>query len=350
MTPLIAQIAKLTKLRLKDDLDIALATMMYDAVQARELRLLRIDGRGEDFAVRKYIDLPLDRQARKSGFRTLGPLEPLNDATRADFRRCCEDKEHLQRHADDARSSSHLFPVLDGRTVVFILEIITPSPLADDDISLILTLLEIYCNLVAMLDSSDRDELTGLFNRRTFGESFKRVIKPVSSMSVIDQLPEPERRRTVTKPIKFHLAVLDIDFFKRINDQFGHPYGDEVLVLLARLMGECFRDSDVTFRFGGEEFLVILSNTDLQGAEVVLERFRAKVEAFHFSQVGRVTVSIGFTLLLPGDSGPAAFGRADQALYIAKHSGRNQVQSYELLVASGRLVSSAGHEQEVELF
>ena len=348
MTPLIAQIAKLTQLRLKDDLDLALATMMYDAVHARELRLLRLDGRGDDFAVSKYIDLPSERQAGTAVFRTLGPLEPLNAATRADFRRCCEDKEHLKRPSGDARSSSHLFPVLDGRKVVFILEIITPFPLTNGSITLVLALLEIYCNVVSMLDSSDRDELTGLFNRRTFGESFKRVVKPITALA--GQTPKLDRRRDATMPIRCHLAVLDIDFFKRINDEFGHPYGDEVLVLLARLMGESFRENDVTFRFGGEEFLVILSNTDLQGAEMVLERFRAKVEAFHFSQVGRVTVSIGFTLLLPGDSGPGAFGRADQALYIAKHSGRNQVQSYELLVASGALISAAGHEQEVELF
>ena len=175
------------------------------------------------------------------------------------------------------------------------------------------------------------------------------MVKPIGA-APSNEAPSPDRRRLEQRTKDFHLAVLDIDSFKRINDQFGHPYGDEVLVLLARLMGECFRDNDVTFRFGGEEFLVILPNTDLQDAEIVLERFRAKVEAFHFSQVGCVTVSIGFTKLLAGDSGPAAFGRADQALYVAKQSGRNQVQCYELLVAKGALASAVGHEQDVEMF
>ena len=350
MSALIAEIVKLSKLRVKEDLDVALTAIIYDALPAKELHLLSIDGRAEEISVRRYIDLPVPTSGASSGFRTLEPAEPLTGPMLADALQCYKRRTHLQRLASGDRASSHLFPVLGGRTVVSVLEVITPSPLVTEEIDLVVALLDIYCNLVAMLDSSGRDELTGLFNRRTFGDSFKRIVKPMNAMSGSGDLPEPDRRRPELKPKALHLAVMDIDFFKRINDQFGHPYGDEVLVLLARLMGECFRESDVTFRFGGEEFLVILSNTDLQDAEIVLERFRAKVESFSFSQVGRVTVSIGFTKLLPGDSGSAAFGRADQALYVAKHSGRNQVQSYELLIANGTLVSAAGHEQDVEMF
>jgi diguanylate cyclase (GGDEF)-like protein len=276
--------------------------------------------------------------------------ELLTNPMHADFRRCCESKEHFQRPARQNGLCSHLFPVLDGREVVYLLEISTPSPLRAYKITLILALLSIYCNLAAMLNSSDRDELTGLRNRRTFGDSFKRLVGTITPTLSTSKAPAPERRRAEYVSTNVHLAVIDIDFFKRINDQFGHPYGDEVLVLLARLMGECFRESDVIFRFGGEEFLVILPNTDFQDAEMALERFREQVEAFYFSQVGRVTVSIGFTTLLTDDSGPAAFGRADQALYVAKHSGRNQVQWYELLVANGTLVSATKNEQDVEMF
>ena len=114
---------------------------------------------------------------------------------------------------------------------------------------------------------------------------------------------------------------------------------DRVLVLLAGLMTECFRDHDRIFSFGDEKFVVLLTNTDFQDAEAALERFRARVEEFEFSQAGHVTVSIGLTKLRPEDSGPAAFARATQALKVAQKAGRNQTQLYELLVANGTLVA-----------
>jgi diguanylate cyclase (GGDEF)-like protein len=210
---------------------------------------------------------------------------------------------------------------------------------------LILKLLRIYCSLATMLNSSDRDELTGLLNRRTFDHIFNEIAAPIREAGS-GQLPK-DRRRGKIKSLDAHLAVIDIDFFKRINEQFGQASGDHVLVLLAGLMTECFRDHDRMFRFNGGRFVVLLTHTDFQDAEAALERFRARVEDFQFSQAGRVTVSIGLAKLQPEDSGQAAFARAAQALKVAEKAGRNQIQCHELLVANGAL-SPEVDQQEFE--
>jgi diguanylate cyclase (GGDEF)-like protein len=131
------------------------------------------------------------------------------------------------------------------------------------------------------------------------------------------------------------LAVMDVDYFKRVNDRFGHACGDDVLTLLARLMRESFRESDWLFRSGGEEFVVLLESTDGQYVRGILERFRSAVEAYRFPQVGSVTVSVGFTRVRASDDGASAFRRADEALYAAKRRGRNQMISDEEAAGSG---------------
>ena len=145
------------------------------------------------------------------------------------------------------------------------------------------------------------------------------------------------------------LAIIDIDHFKRINDRFGHLYGDEVLILLARNMKRLFRQRDKLFRFGGEEFVIVLDRTAEASAEIVLDRFRETIEKTHFPQVGKVTVNIGFVRLDKVDVSSAIIGRADQALYYAKQNGRNRVCFYEKLVAQGILVPEH-HSHSVQIF
>ncbi len=121
-------------------------------------------------------------------------------------------------------------------------------------------------------------------------------------------------------------------------------------MLLARLMRSSFREPDRLYRFGGEEFVVLLQGLDPARADRALERYREAVEAYDFPQVGHVTVSIGVTSVREGDTGSCAFGRADQALYAAKHNGRNQLQRYETLVSASALDDKPDVAQEIELF
>ncbi len=129
---------------------------------------------------------------------------------------------------------------------------------------------------------------------------------------------------------ELQLAVLDVDLFKRINDNYGHLAGDRVLKIIAQELAKRLRKTDFIARFGGEEFVVLLPATPLEGAEQLLETLRTAIEAcpFHFKGERLViTLSGGLTGFASGDSLEQAFERADQALYQAKGSGRNRILS-----------------------
>lgn len=127
-----------------------------------------------------------------------------------------------------------------------------------------------------------------------------------------------------------HLSVifLDIDHFKRINDNYGHQCGDLALASVAKWVKESIRSSDIVFRYGGEEFVVLLSETDLQGAELLAERIRKNIEnhifAYGLDSI-RLTVSLGASSLRGDDSLEDFINRADHAMYKAKQTGRNRV-------------------------
>jgi len=151
------------------------------------------------------------------------------------------------------------------------------------------------------------------------------------------------------KPDQVYLAALDLDHFKQVNDTHGHLIGDEVLLHTGRLMREVLRMDDGLFRFGGEEFVVLLEAPDEGSAHAALERLRLRMAQYHFPQVGRVTMSIGFAAVQPGDLPPGALDRADRALYLAKAGGRNQVAGPSALAAAG-MQPSAPQGGDVDLF
>ena len=238
-----------------------------------------------------------------------------------------------------------MFAVTSDGATVGVLEVHTEAVLDDAAQRLIQSVLRIYSNFQALLDYSERDTLTGLLNRKTFDNSFLKATAesaPAPAGSAGD-------RRTV-EPLGSHwLGVIDIDHFKRVNDNHGHLIGDEVLLLLARLMLSGFRIHDRLYRFGGEEFVVLMRCETTAHAAHAFERFRGNVEKYPFPQVGQITVSIGFTEVTPGDTPSAAFERADKAVYHAKGHGRNRVCGHADLIASGELTEAA-KVSDVEFF
>ena len=125
------------------------------------------------------------------------------------------------------------------------------------------------------------------------------------------------------------LLVIDIDHFKRVNDNYGHSFGDSMLQHIAKAIVQVTRSTDMTFRYGGEEFVVILSKTNLQGAAVIAERIRELVANLVVKEDNRraqTTVSIGVSTLNGDESAKSLFIRADEALYRAKRKGRNCVE------------------------
>ena len=123
------------------------------------------------------------------------------------------------------------------------------------------------------------------------------------------------------------MMILDIDFFKKINDTFGHRTGDMVLIEFGQILTSVIRNSDYCARFGGEEFVILLPNTALENSLVVAEKIRKKVEQSAFPTAGRVTCSIGVGQKADDEEKEAFFERVDAYLYEAKRGGRNRTVS-----------------------
>lgn len=160
------------------------------------------------------------------------------------------------------------------------------------------------------LQSATMDPLTGVKNRTSMEASMKREIGLAN------------RHHN-------HLSFIlfDLDHFKSINDHYGHLIGDHVLRAVAKVAEDTIRDSDIIFRYGGEEFLVLLHGTKISGAALLAERIRISIENLKlFPDLDlQITASMGVVHLAEGEDAEAIFRRADAAMYKAKHNGRNQV-------------------------
>ncbi|MDP2805153.1 MAG: GGDEF domain-containing protein [Gallionellaceae bacterium] len=194
--------------------------------------------------------------------------------------------------------------------------------------------LEVFTNYYELLDTSQRDQLTGLLNRYSLEINLDRLWNLLSTR-IHDEEEENSRRAPVDKG--YWLGVLDIDHFKKINDTHGHIIGDEVLIMVTRLLESSFRQSDLLYRFGGEEFIAIIAANDLESAQLSFERARKKIDEFEFPQIGHITISGGFSGADPTVLPQEVINRADSALYAAKNSGRNRMCHYDTLVKEGVL-------------
>lgn len=164
------------------------------------------------------------------------------------------------------------------------------------------------------LKAALHDALTGTGNRVAMDNAMRRELQLASRND---------------QPLA--LMMLDLDHFKKINDTYGHAVGDEVLHEVAQTVMQVARATDLTFRYGGEEFVVVLNNTDLRGAEITAERVRtaiAELDIEQGNQTLKVTTSIGITQWAQGMHVKALFEQADKALYLAKQQGRNRVASH----------------------
>ncbi|GLI54529.1 hypothetical protein PM10SUCC1_00440 [Propionigenium maris DSM 9537] len=166
-------------------------------------------------------------------------------------------------------------------------------------------------------------------------DEIKRKNQQLNILSEIDPLTGLKNRRAIHKDIKnemkrssrygtpMSVLLMDVDYFKRINDTYGHSVGDKVLSELSQLLRENVRATDSVARWGGDEVLILAANIDLQEAIKFGEKLRRKVEEFDFTGIGGLTVSIGISQRKPGEPFNKLYERVDEALYSAKKSGRN---------------------------
>lgn len=163
-------------------------------------------------------------------------------------------------------------------------------------------------SLSLLHEAATRDEKTGLYNNRFFKSIF-----------------EMEIERAKREKQDLCLAIVDIDFFKKLNDTYGHLLGDEILVALAKKMTKELRKYDLISRFGGEEFFILLPEENIAKAKRVTERLRKSLWKNSKLKKYKVTISIGVTEYKQRDNMERMIKRADKALYVSKENGRNQV-------------------------
>lgn len=346
MKKLVDGLAHMSGLRDRDELDFALVRLIADCASdgIGSIRLVRVVGDGDDrrCLTRARLDAQQTQPLRDPTWTNWDALPRLVDFPGR--------QEAIERgkvvHAGNDPSAI-IFPIGGAHGVWAVLEIESEHAVAAPTEAVIEGIVLTYQNLHGLLDYGEKDALTELLNRKTFDGAFFKATAEQDSF-VVDE-DHPERRVSGTNG-SYWLAMLDIDHFKRVNDNFGHLIGDEVLLLMARLMRNNFRFHDQLYRFGGEEFVILMRCDHAGDAKSALERLRCSVQAHAFPQVGTITISIGFSVLKENDTPGGAFGRADKAVYYAKEHGRNQVCSYQELVLAGELVEQTSEAMDVDLF
>ena len=161
---------------------------------------------------------------------------------------------------------------------------------------------------IQLEDKSTHDKLTGAFNREYFESHYKLIINEYTK----------ENHLLV-------FSILDIDFFKKVNDTYGHDIGDKVLKQFVEIVRDSSRNDDLVIRWGGEEFLLLLKVKSVDNAKKILENIRKSIDEAYFKEVNHITSSIGATIYKENEKIEDSFKRADEALYEAKNSGRNKV-------------------------
>ena len=154
------------------------------------------------------------------------------------------------------------------------------------------------------------DTLTGVYNRSKFNSTL-----------------ECEIQKHNRNQVPFCLAIIDFDFFKKVNDTYGHLVGDQVLIEISVLISKSIRSTDIFARWGGEEFSLLMYNTSINGATHLLEKLRKNIENYPLDKVGHVTCSFGVSEYKKNETQTDLIRRCDEALYLAKQSGRNNVYS-----------------------
>ncbi len=335
---LLDKLVSLTGIQDIELMEFSLLKTLAEFIRPQELSILKLDRRGLpcyqlQMSQEKYEILSDNFSLSEEVFTALDIAQGTN---------------HPFRKKLDSGSMLITWHVQQTKMQNVFLVAITTRELSKLDSHMIRGLLQIYRNFYEVLIDAQRDQLTGLANRKTFDD----VIQKIYSQPAPFTDPVPVDRRSIfdDQNVGYWIGMVDVDKFKRVNDTWGHLYGDEVLLLLSQLMQHHFRESDFLFRFGGEEFIVIVRAGTKENAMRAFERFRLSVEQHDFPQVGQVTISVGVVKMDPEIFTATLLDRADQSLYVAKNKGRNRVEYFDDLLEEGLVKIAEIASGGVELF
>ena len=230
------------------------------------------------------------------------------------------DPEYLKKNLAPGRTTSFdcLMMNLEGKYIWVKLIFSRSETSNEDDFRFVFMVQNIHENSIELLETmkkyeqlASRDSLTNVFNHGRMETEIRNALK--------------EKR---SKNREVSLMILDIDFFKHVNDKFGHSTGDVTLVQFTKIISDYIRDLNAVLgRWGGEEFVVVCYDTGNEKAYALAEGLRRTISEEPFGKIGQITCSIGVTTINADDSFDDAFNRMDRALYNAKSSGRNCVKS-----------------------
>jgi diguanylate cyclase (GGDEF)-like protein len=344
MATLIEHLVKLTDHRDRDLLELTLSKALIDLLPLQRVVVARVVS---EEGIRRWLEIAsLDA---RGGGKVVDPLRvdfqslPLLE----DFRQrlqCLQSRELVEFAwaGQEGPRITTLTLFADSRNdEEAVVEIHSDFALADSHLRTINVVLHVFRNMYNLLAYSDRDALTGLLNRKSLDDTFYSAVleeleqgaRPGSREQHAAPAPGQERRHRV--PPNYWLGTASVDRFGAMNDRSGHLIAEEVLLLMARILNNTFRTYDRLYRFGSDQFAVLMHCPDEALVLAAFERFRANVEKFNFPQVGAVTVSAAFTRISADDSPSTALERAERAVDYAQQHGYNKVFSHRELVRQG---------------
>jgi diguanylate cyclase (GGDEF)-like protein len=343
---ILKSIIEITRQKDTDSLEFSLVSTLVEFVPAYEIILYKIPRINPAETIEEVVRLSISENNEQKNYEWSDNKQIV--AINKSIRQCI--KSECLVNSGSADEDVHLFyPLLLDHKVIGVLNLSSHQDLTPWQ-TLIEALVYIYNNYLTILNESERDKLTGLLNRRTFDYKLDKLLEEQrQGQATYKTSPRSAEQRQLGSKSSAWLAMMDIDNFKNINDTHGHLFGDEVILMLSQKMKNFFRNTDLLFRFGGEEFVVILEPASPVMARQTFERFIQVIASHEFPQVGKTTISIGYARIMETDYPHAILDRADKALYYAKENGKNCVFNYDELLEK-KLLSERHSKISTELF
>ena len=344
MATLIEHLITLTDHRDRDRLELTLAKALIDILPIQRVVVAKVLS---EEGVKRWLDVAT--MDAKGGGKMVDPLRVdfstlrlLEDAS--ERFKCLQTRSPVElAWAGEDGPRTSFFPLFpDTRNEdEGVLEIHSNATLTADQLQVFGALHRVFYNMYNLLAYSDRDALTGLLNRKSLDDTFySAVLEEMDQASgknseLLDAASALAQERRHRVPPNYWLGTVKVDHFGQISDKNGHLIAEEVLLLVARIMNNTFRTYDRIYRFGGEQFAVLMHCPDAALVLATFERLRLNMEKFNFPQVGTLTICAGFTRVTPDDSPSTALERTERTVDYAQQHGRNKVLSHADLVQQG---------------
>ncbi|MGI2258105.1 GGDEF domain-containing protein [Shewanella sp. GXUN23E] len=261
------------------------------------------------------------------------PVSSLNNCVQA----CARSGELVSEQHEEGVLTA--LPIMVNGITVKVLLLQSLMPMSSHQLVLLNGFARIYENFLNVMLDMETDSLTGLLNKKAYYSQVLAVLED-DNQSYCEQSGEPKY---------FWLVIFDVDKFKKINDTFGHLYGDEILLLVANTMIQVFDEKDLLFRFGGDEFVVLLAPRTKQQARAILKQFQEQIAVIRNDKLWPVRCSMGGVNASGAENPTDLLVQADRALYHVKEHGRGEIAFYCDLLEQG-IVATEHFEDDIELF